>query len=117
VGGATPRLEAIDATNWRGFVASPLAVLVLGKTDCPNCARWTEELGTFLEADREFADVRFGKMLLDRPGLGDFKRANPWLADLDVLPYTLLYRGGEKAKEFAGGGIERLVNRLRGLRG
>ena len=49
-------------------------------------------------------------------GLVGFKRANPWLADLDVLPYTVIYRGGEKVAEFAGGGIGRLTARLERLR-
>ena len=48
--------------------------------------------------------------------LATFKRANPWLADVDVLPYTLIYRGGEKVAEFAGGGVDRLQARLDRLR-
>jgi hypothetical protein len=50
-------------------------------------------------------------MLPDRGGLIGFKRANPWLAEVDVLPYTLVYRNGEKVAEFAGGGIGRLQSR------
>jgi hypothetical protein len=60
--------------------------------------------------------VRFGKILLDRGGLVSFKRADPWLADVDVLPYTLIYRAGEKVAEFAGGGIGRLESRLERVR-
>ncbi len=67
-------------------------------------------------ADTAHRDVRFGKMLLDRGGLAGFKRANQWLAQVDVLPYTLIYRGGEKVAEFAGGGIGRLQARLARLR-
>jgi len=111
------RLEALDKTNWRDFVAAPRAVLMLGKSDCEACAQWTEELGKFLESDEEWKDVRFGKILLDKPGLIDFKRANPWIAELDVLPFNQIYIGGERSKSFAGGGIERLVNRLRSLSG
>jgi hypothetical protein len=48
--------------------------------------------------------------------LASFKRANPWLAEVDVLPYTLIYRGGEKLAEFAGGGIGRLQSRLERVR-
>ena len=80
---------------------------MLGKSDCDHCNEFTEELHTFLAADQTYADVRFGKILLDRGGLASFKRANPWLADVDVLPYTLIYRGGQKVAEFAGGGIGR----------
>jgi hypothetical protein len=110
------RLEAIDGTTWEAFLAAPWSVLMLGKSDCEHCAEYTEELHTFLAADRAYADIRFGKILLDRGGLVTFKRANPWLADIDVLPYTLIYRAGEKVAEFAGGGIGRLESRLERVR-
>jgi hypothetical protein len=110
------RLEAIDGTNWEAFLGAAWAVLVLGKSDCEHCAEFTEELHAFLAADRTYGDVGFGKMLLDRGGLAAFKRANPWLAEADVLPYTLIYRRGEKIAEFAGGGIARLESRLERVR-
>ena len=111
------RLETVDGGNWRDFVASPLAVLVIGKSDCPACAAWSEELEGFLAADSEWMNVRFGKMLLDKGGLIEFKRANPWLADVEELPFNVLYTRGERAKEFPGGGIDRLVGRLRSVAG
>jgi hypothetical protein len=110
------RLEAIHGENWQTFLTAPLAVLMLGKSDCEHCAEYTEELHGFLAGDAAPGDVRFGKMLLDRGGLAGFKRANPWLADVDVLPYTLIYRRGEKVAEFAGGGIGRLQSRLDRIR-
>ena len=110
------RLEAIDGASWEAFLGAPWAVLMLGKTDCEHCQEYTEELHVYLGGDDAPGDVRFGKMLLDRGGLASFKRANPWLADLDVLPYTLIYRNGEKTAEFAGGGIGRLGARLERLR-
>jgi hypothetical protein len=110
------RLEAIDGTTWAAFLAAPWAVLMLGKSDCEHCAAYTEELHAFLAADATYGDIRFGKMVLDKGGLASFKRANPWLAEVDILPYTLIYRGGEKVAEFAGGGIARLQSRLERLR-
>jgi hypothetical protein len=110
------RLEALDGTTWENFLASPWSVLMLGKSDCDHCNEFTEELHAFLVADHVYADVRFGKILLDRGGLASFKRANPWLADVDVLPYTLIYRDGERVAEFAGGGIGRLTSRLERVR-
>ena len=109
-------LEKLEGERWRDLIRAPLAVLVLGKSDCEACAGWTRELETFLEGDAEWGDVRFGKILLDDRGLADFKRANPWIAELDVLPFTQIYVDGERSKSFAGGGIERLVSRLRSLR-
>ena len=106
------RLEVVDAKNWEEFVQSPTAVLMLGKTDCAACNEWTEELTAFLGDASRYPEVRFGKIVIDKPGLVSFKRANPWLAEVDVLPFTVLYKGGEKQKTFAGKGIERLTNRL-----
>jgi len=110
------RLEAIDGANWEAFLGADWAVLMLGKSDCEHCLEYTEELHGYLDGQAAPTDVRFGKMLLDRGGLATFKRANPWLAEVDVLPYTLIYRGGEKVAEFAGGGVGRLQTRLERLR-
>lgn len=114
----TATLEMIDGQTWRDFVKSDLAVLMLGKSDCEACGRWTEELTAWLATDAEFGEVRFGKMLLDQKGLTDFKRENgAWLKDVDVLPFNLIYRAGTLEKSFAGLGLERLQNRLRALAG
>jgi hypothetical protein len=110
------RLEKVDGGNWREFLAAPTAVLVIGKSDCPACTAWSEELDEFLAKDTEWSEIRFGKMLLDQGGLIDFKRANPWLADLDVLPFNQIYVAGERTKGFPGGGIDRLVSRLEATR-
>jgi len=109
------RLELLDAKSWDSFLAAPAAVLMLGKSDCPACAEWTSELEGFLANDERFRHVRFGKLLLDKGGLIAFKRASPWLADCDVLPFNAIYVGGEKKSDFAGSGVERLQNRLRML--
>jgi hypothetical protein len=85
---------------------------MLGKSDCEACAAWTTELEAFLADDTRWRHVRFGKLLLDTPGLIAFKRANPWIAELDMLPMNLLYLNGQESKRFAGGGVERLVTRL-----
>jgi len=106
-------LQVIDGASWRDFVGQGTAVLMLGKSDCEACARWTEELTSFLAGEHGFAGVRFGKMLLDQRGLTDFKRDNgAWLKDVDVLPFNVIYRDGVIVKSFAGSGIERLTNRL-----
>lgn len=109
------RLEAIDGSTWQAFVASPLAVLMLGKSDCEACAQWTDELRAHLAGDDRWRDVRFGKLLLDKPGLVSFKRAHPWLAEVDTLPFNVIYVNGEPVKRFAGGGVDRLTARLERL--
>ena len=110
-------LEAVGPENWEAFINSePVAVLMLGKSDCEACAAWTAELSAFLETVGErFPGVRFGKMNLKQPGLLHYKKRSPWLAEVDVLPYNVLYVKGEPVKQYAGGGIDRLTNRLEGI--
>jgi hypothetical protein len=106
------RLELLDGENWEEFLTAPAAVLMLGKSDCDACAAWTAELEGFLAGDERWRHVRFGKLLLDKPGLVSFKRANPWIAELDVLPVNVLFVNGAEVKRFAGAGVDRLVSRL-----
>lgn len=108
-------LEELNGDNWQSFVQSPLAVLVLGKSDCQHCIEWSELLKAHLAENPNWFDgeVRIGKITLDTKGLTSFKRANQeWLKTLDVLPYNAIYQNGEKIKEFAGLGVDRLTNRL-----
>jgi hypothetical protein len=112
--GEVTRLETVDGDNWEEFIQhSPAAVLVIGKSDCDSCARWSEDLAAHLEETDLWPQVRFGKVLVDTRGLTDFKRANLWLGDVDELPFNVIYVEGERAKSFAGGGFERLEARLR----
>ena len=106
------RLIILDRDNWCEFLAAPYAVLMLGKSNCDACAEWTEQLQGFLETDQQWQHVAFGKLELDRPGLGSFKKANTWLSEVDDLPFTILYSAGDRKKDFVGSGIERLVNRM-----
>jgi len=106
------QLETIDRNNWEDFMQAPATVLMIGKTDCPACQVWGEELNTFLQEDEAWNHVRFGKVLLDQPGLIGFKRANPWLSDVKDLPFTVVYKDGENKKSFAGGGLNRLLKRM-----
>ena len=113
-------IETIDGSNWEAFIRhDPAAVLVLARSACPACAAWTEEISRRLSEDPQaLGAVRVGKMLLDQPGLADFKRANPWLAsEVDVVPFNVLYREGQRVKSFPGGGIDRLEKRLSRLLG
>ena len=85
---------------------------MLGESNCDACAEWTEQLHGFLESDQQWQHVAFGKLELDRPGLGSFKKENTWLSEVDDPPFTILYSAGERKKDFVWSGIERLVNRM-----
>lgn len=109
------RLEVVDGESWRDFLAAPAALLVLGRSDCAACALWTEELISFLASDDRWNQVRFGTLRLDQPGLLEFKRAHPWVAEVRELPTNLLFVRGVKKKTWLGGRARRLEERLDGL--
>lgn len=111
------RLEVIGRETWREFLAAPAAVLMLGKSNCEACGKWTEELTAFLDSDEAWKHVRFGKLELDKGGMAEFKKENTWIADLDDLPYNIIYVDGDRKKEFLGSGVDRLVNRMQRVLG
>ncbi|MDP6869515.1 MAG: hypothetical protein QGI21_01930 [Candidatus Poseidoniaceae archaeon] len=101
-------MEILGPKDWEEFLNAPIAVLVLGKAGCAACEKWSEKLSHFQIPD----GVRIGKIMLDAPGFGRFKIANEWVANVDALPFNTLYINGEIMKSWAGGGLERLQNRL-----
>lgn len=109
------RLISLDKDNWAEFLEAPVAVLVLGKTDCNACQEWGAELSAHLENDEQFTNVSFGKLMINQPGLIAFKKASPWLAEVDTLPYNIIYKNGEAVKRYAGNGVARLENRLKSV--
>lgn len=111
------KFEEVGRDNWEEFINSPKAVLMLGKTDCPACSAFAQELDAFCAASEDWNDVRFGKLIINQPGLAKFKKQSTWLASVRDLPFTVIYANGEVQKKFVGGGIDRLTNRLERLFG
>ncbi|MPV86728.1 hypothetical protein [Ostreibacterium oceani] len=109
-------LENLTAENLSDFLAAPKSILILGKTDCPACQEWGEEIDNALAGDALNDTIdqgwRFGKLLINQKGLLDFKKNSPWLADVDTLPYNVIYVDGEIKKKYSGGGLDRLLTRL-----
>ncbi len=104
--------EEVGRENWEEFINSPKAVLMLGKSDCQACQAFAEELNAYCTSCNDWENVRFGKLIINQPGLAGFKKQSPWLAKVTDLPYTVLYTEGEIVKKFMGGGIDRLTNRM-----
>jgi len=93
-------LPVITDQSLREILAAERAVLVLTKTGCGYCAGYEDDIRNLLSRGQLQGAV-VGKMILDQPGSSQFKRDNPWLRNLEFLPYTLLYRKGIKVDEFA----------------
>jgi hypothetical protein len=107
-------LTAITDANLRELLASPRAVLVIGKSDCGHCVAYEREI-LALQAKGELDDVAIGKLLLDAPGSPRFKKENPWLGTLKALPHTLLFVGGEHVENFAASKGTYLVERIEAM--
>jgi hypothetical protein len=90
----------VDDDTLDRVVGVPHGALVLAKDDCDNCAAYEADIGR-LQEDGLLGDVVVGKLILTQPGCRRFKKENPWLRDVDFLPYTVLYASGEKVDEFA----------------
>jgi hypothetical protein len=95
--GGPPRLtdQTLDAV-----LAAPRAALVLTRSTCHPCGAYQGEIAALLAQGR-LEGIAVGTLVLDRPGASRFKRDNPWLSDLRYLPYTVLYRRGERIDAFA----------------
>lgn len=102
-------VELLTKDNWQEFLKEPKAVLMLGKTTCQACKEWTSELEEWNDSPD---GIRFGKINLDEPGWGRFKLQEKWVSEVDVLPFNAIYIEGENKKSWAGGGLDRLSNRL-----
>jgi hypothetical protein len=86
--------------NLDAVLGAEHAVLILSKKSCGYCAEYYAEIEA-LRAQGQLTSVTIGKVTLDQPGAGRFKRDNPWIATLEALPYTLLYLRGERVDQFA----------------
>lgn len=106
------KLERIDGASWEEFLNAPTSVLILSKNDCQACVDWTEELNEWFASGKAPTEVRFGKIMLDDPGMARFKIAQPWISRVDILPFNTIFVNGERVKEWAGGTVSRLQNRL-----
>jgi len=96
------------------IVGARHGALVLAKEDCDNCAAYEAEIRR-LNEQGQLGDLVVGKLVLTRPGCRRFKRANPWLSEVDFLPYTLLYASGEKVDAFAASRGTYLLERMADL--
>lgn len=93
-------LVMVSDTNYDEFMRAEKVVLILTKSDCASCASYSEEIEKILEQE-DYRGIAFGKIVLDQRGSLRIKKENKWIASLEYLPYTVLYRRGQKADEFA----------------
>lgn len=106
------RYVKLDDTNISNFLKSQHAVLVLGKSTCGNCHEYDSGIVAIIDRP-EYGSLSFGKVILDEPGSIMFKRNNPWISQIELLPYTVLYANGLKVAEFAASNVKYLEEKLK----
>ncbi len=105
-------IREVNDQNLQEVVEAERAILVLTKSDCGHCVAYQAEIEALLERG-DMGGTVIGKMPLNQRGvIRDFKRNNPWLADLRVLPYTLLYSKGQRVDGFAASKGSYLLERI-----
>jgi hypothetical protein len=87
--------RALDAV-----LGAPHGALIFTRTTCPACGAYQAEIAA-LQAQGRLGGLAVGVLRLDRPGASRFKRENRWLTELRYLPYTVLYRRGQRIDAFA----------------
>lgn len=93
------------------LLAAEYAALIIGKSDCRYCRRYNAGIADLVE-DPQYTDIVFGKLILDKLGSRQIKRENPWIASLEQLLYTVLYRRGEPVDKFTASKVSYLEERL-----
>jgi len=88
------------------------AVVVLTRSSCGACAEYIETIAALQQSDERIAQIPFLKVVLDHGGSAHFKRANPWIALLDDLPHTALFRRGVLVDRFSASTKWILLERL-----
>jgi|SRR3990172_646591 len=106
-------LERVDDGSLSALLSGDSAVLVLAKSDCGSCAEYEEVIEQLLAQRPALQQLRWGHLVLDAPGSRQFKVANPWLRDVDVLPHTVLYRAGAIIDRFSASTKWILLERLK----
>jgi hypothetical protein len=74
-------------------------VLILSKSDCGYCAAYQRDIDAYQE-EGLIDGMSIGKLVLNEPGVAQFKRDNRWMADLSFLPHTLVYHRGQVIDSF-----------------
>jgi hypothetical protein len=102
----------VDDKNYEEFLRNEKAVLVLSRSTCESCAEYLSGLGPLMDSP-DLSGVAFGKIVLDRPGSINIKKTNTWIAELEFLPHTVLFRQGRIVDEFDASNPSYLEERVR----
>ena len=100
-------MDMIRATldNWKDIISFPLSVVIFTKDDCQDCKQWIDKL---YDSD-DLEEVNFAVINLSDKGLGKIKIESPWISQIDILPFNVLFINGELRENWSGANENRLI--------
>jgi hypothetical protein len=102
----------INDVNCDAFLNAERAALIFTRNDCGSCSVYLGEVKEARKQGRLKATL-LGEVVLDDPGALGIERRNPWLSQLEFLPYALFYKEGEKVDDFAASEAGYLLERIK----
>lgn len=104
-------IAEVNDQTLHSLLAAERAILILTRSDCGPCEDYKGEIEARLKR-AELPGISIARLVLDHPGSARFKRENPWISSLKYLPYTLLYRKGQRVDGFADSRASHLLEHI-----
>lgn len=113
-GYSSATLRRVTDDTMASILGAERAALILTARNCRASAQYRHGIETLLHT-RELPGITLGALVVDEPGVEEFLLENGWLADVEALPFTVLYRRGQRVDGFAAfspGSFMRRLERL-----
>jgi len=101
-------ITMLGDSNWDSFVNKKITLVIFEKSDCEQCENLSNEI------INDTGDYNFGicKLRLDAPGSSQIKLSNPWISNIDILPFCVVFKEGQMTDSWAGSDFARIILRV-----
>jgi hypothetical protein len=93
-------ITTVNDYNIDTFLSQDLCTLIVARSNCNRCIAYIAEVER-MASSGALGETAVGVVMLDQPGVSQFKRNNLWLIHAQFLPYTVLFRNGERIDGFS----------------
>lgn len=104
-------LRRVDDDSVERFLSAEHAALIVVGSSSPWCVDYLAGV-EIAQVLGDLPGLAVGVLVLDAPGSERFVAENDWLAEAAGLPYTVLYRNGQRVDGFVAFSVATLLNRL-----
>ena len=101
-------ITMLGDSNWDSFVNKKITLVIFEKSDCEQCEKLSNEI------INDAGDYNFDicKLRLDTPGSSQIKLSNPWISNIDILPFCVVFKEGQMTDSWAGSDFARIILRV-----